>query len=113
MDRQLLDDRFALFEDICSEEEFLCPQGIFFMSPVKILPEFGNGNVEIEVTTLVENSGNEVNDETVCSIFVSCELDFHGPELNSPADVIVDWNFEPDGVPVGAIEHLKESVLVV
>jgi hypothetical protein len=113
MDRQLLDDRFILFEHICSEEEFFCHQGIFFVSSVKILPEFGNGNVEIEVTTLVENSGNEVNDETVCCIFVSCELDFHGPELNSPADVIVDRNFEPDGVPVGAIEHFKESVFIV
>ncbi len=113
MDRKFLDDGFALFQDVGSEEEFFCHQGVFFMGPVEILPEFRNGNVEIEVTALVKNAGNEVNDKTVGSVFVSCELDFHGPELDSPPDVVVNWNFEPNGVPVGAIEHLKECVLVI
>lgn len=83
------------------------------MGAVEVFPQFGDGNVEVEVTALMKDTGDEVNDKAVSSILIWGQLDFHRPKLDSPADIIVNGYFESDRIPVGTIKHFKEGVLVI
>lgn len=66
------------------------------MSSLKVLSEFRDGDVEIEITSLMKDSSDQVNDKTVCSILIWSKLNFHCSKLDSPANLIVDRNFKSD-----------------
>lgn len=110
---QFFDDWFAFVKNVGPKVKFLLSEGIFSMCPLKVLSQLWNGNVEIEISCLMEDPGDKMDEKTVGSILIRSELHFHGSELDSPADLIVDWYFESDAVPIGAIEHFEQSVLII
>jgi hypothetical protein len=110
---QLFNDWLSVVEDIGSEEEFFFDQGIPFMGSLKVLSQFRDGDVEIEITGLVEDSSDQMDDKTVCGILIWSKLDFHCSELDSPANLIVNGNFKSDRVPIGSVQHLKQGEFLV
>lgn len=66
------------------------------MSSCEVLSQFRDWNIKIKITLFVEDSGYEMNHETVSSIFIRSQLNFHCSKLNSPSDIIVNWNFKSD-----------------
>ena len=63
------------------------------MSPVKILFQFGNGDVEVDIVIFVKNSGDEVDEDAVGCILVSSERNFHSSKFHSPSDLIINRYF--------------------
>ena len=92
-DSHLLYNWLSLFIDVGSEEEFLFSDCISLMSSVKILFEFWDGDVEVNVLIFMKNSGDDVNENAVGCILISSEWYFHGSELDSPSDVIINGYF--------------------
>jgi len=60
----------------------------------------------------MESSSDEMNQYTIGSVFIRCELYLHGSKLNSPSNLIIDGYFQSHWVPVGAIKHLKKIELL-
>lgn len=54
-----------------------------------------------------------MNDETESYILICSQLNFHGSELDPPADIVVNGNFEPHRVPVSSVEHVEYRELVI
>ena len=104
---------FSFRVNVGSEEKLLFSYCISLMSSIEVLLEFGDRNVEIDVLIFMKNSGDDVNENAVSRILVSSQGNFHGSELNSPPDVIINGYFKSDRVPVGSIEHIEKCELVV
>ena len=83
------------------------------MGSLKVDVHVAHGNVEVQFLALMQDSGEQVDQQAISCIFVGHELDFHCPELHSPPDGVIDWNFEPHGILIRPIEHLKDCVLVI
>ena len=83
------------------------------MGSVEVLFQLGDGDVEVDVLVFMEDAGDEVDEDAIGRVLVSSELYFHGPELHPPADVIIDGYFQPDRVPVGAVQHVEQGELIV
>lgn len=66
------------------------------MGSIEILPQLADGNVEIERITLMQDSCDEVDEETVRRILIGSQLHLHGPKLHPPTDLSVDGDFEPN-----------------
>lgn len=60
------------------------------MSPLEIFLEFGDGDIEVNVIVLVEDPCNEVDEDAIGCVLISSELNLHGPELDPPADFVID-----------------------
>lgn len=73
------------------------------MGSIKVFIYLADGNVEIEIFVSMQDPYEEVDEENIRRILVSHQLDIHGPELNPPACLIVNRDFESDGVPVAPI----------
>jgi hypothetical protein len=52
-----------------------------------------------------------MNEETVGGVLIGSELHFHCPELNAPTNLAINWDFQSNRVPVGAVEHLEQNKL--
>lgn len=51
--------------DVGPEEETLSSKSVLLMGSAEVLPEFGDGNVEVECWVGVEETSNKVDEETV------------------------------------------------
>lgn len=83
------------------------------MGSIKILPQLGDRDVKVQVSILMEDACDEVNDKTIGRVLICRQLYFHCSELHPPSDVIIDGYFQPDRVPVGSIEHFEEDVFLL
>lgn len=92
-DRQFFNDRWAFSINIRSKIKFFLDDCIFFVCPFKVLPQFGDGNVKVNVIVFMKDSGNQVNQNGVCTILVRCKLYLHCPELYPPSDLIINRYF--------------------
>lgn len=64
------------------------------MGAIEVLPEFGDGNIKVEGWVSVEESSDEVDEQTVGRVLIGSQLHFHRAELHSPTNIIVHRNFE-------------------
>ncbi len=90
---ELLNNWGSFIEDIGPEIEFLRPQGVLLMGTGKVLPQFRYWNIKIEIPTLVKNPRNQMNNQTISGILIGRQLHLHGPELDPPADIVIDGYF--------------------
>mgnify|MGYP007131776059 CR=1 FL=1 len=61
----------------------------------------------------MQDSCDQVNYETVCCVFIRSQLHFHGSELDSPSNIIIDGDFQSYWIPVGSVKHFKKCVLFI
>lgn len=92
---ELLNDWGAAVVDVGPEEEALGSDGVPLVGAAEVLPEFGDGDVEVEGGVCVEEAGDEVDEETVGRVLVGSQLHLHRAELHAPTDVIVQGYLQP------------------
>lgn len=63
------------------------------MSPIEILFQFRNGDIEVDIVIFMKNSGDKVDEDAIGCILVSSERNFHSSKFHSPANLIIDWYF--------------------
>ena len=61
---QLVNDRLSRAVNIGPKVKFLFPERIFFECPIEVFSQLCTGNVQIEISILVQDSGEEVTEET-------------------------------------------------
>lgn len=67
---EFFDDRIWISIDVGAEVELLGANGVSEVCPVEVLPDLGDGNVEVEIVVFVEYSGDEVDEDAVGCIFI-------------------------------------------
>lgn len=83
------------------------------MGPLEVLFNQTHGYVQVDLLVDMQSPRKEVYQQTKRGVLISRKLDLHCPKFDPPSYFVVYGYFEPDGVPVGAIEHLKQCVVLV
>jgi len=96
-------------ENVFPKVEFLGSQCVAMLSPLHVLVDLGNRQIEIEVQT--QDSPREENDEDrKGGVLEIRHLNFHRSEFYSPTDRRTDrWRFEPNGLPIRRLYILRDG----
>ena len=113
LDAELLDNWLPFSDNICAEEKLFFPHCIHFMRSLEVFLNCTHRHVQVQFHGTMKSPDEKVNQKAICSILISHKLYFHGSELDSPPDFIIWGDFQPNWVPVGSIEHLKQSILFI
>lgn len=95
-------------EGVFAEVEFLVQDGVASMGCLHVLGRALDGNVEIEIETQ-NGPGDQHDEDAEGCVFEIRDLDLHGAELDSPANIVLPrWRWlESHVLPVGGLEVLK------
>lgn len=61
----------------------------------------------------MQSTSEEMDEQTICCILICHKLYLHGSKLDPPANCIINRYLQPHRIPVGAIKHLEDSVIII
>lgn len=98
----------ATRERILAEVEFAIEHAVTSMCCFHVFRRPLDRDIEVQIETQ-DSTGNEDDEDAERGVFKIGHLDFHGPEFNAPADVVLlrRWGLEAHMLPVSGLEVLK------
>ena len=108
-----LHDGGTFIKNVDPEPKLHCSNCIPSMGSLEIFTNLTNRDIKVQVFMGMEGSGEQMNEQAVGRIFLRHQLNLHRPKLNSPANCIVDGDFQPYRIPIGTIKHLEYGVFII